>query len=261
MRRLHVALQRLPSGAAFTGLTALWLHGVDVDGFNPIEIAIHATAGVSGRSGLLLRRAPIDDSEIVDMRGLPATCACRAIADACRRRGLIEAVVIADAALHVRRLTLKELAAWAVANPRRHGIRTLRYVIEQADPASESPMESRLRMLLVLDGLPRPRAQVNIRDSHGTFLGRVDLYYDVERLGIEYDGATHNHSLAADNRRQNRLLQAGIRLLRFTARDVRGDPRSVVRQVRAMLNVSSAGRNRAAAVAVRSSAGTSSKRS
>src|SRR5205823_14277978 len=74
-----------------------------------------------------------------------------------------------------------ELGAWAVANPRRHGIRTLRHVIEQTDPASESPMESRLRMLLVLDGLPRPRAQVNIGDSHGTFLGRVDLYYDVER--------------------------------------------------------------------------------
>jgi hypothetical protein len=51
-------------------------------------------------------------------------------------------------------------------------------------------------------------------------------------LGLEYDGDTHRASLAEDNRRQNRLLLAGVRLLRFSAADVLRRPDSVVIQVR-----------------------------
>jgi very-short-patch-repair endonuclease len=111
----------------------------------------------------------------------------------------------------------------------------MRRVIELVEPKAESAMESRLRMLLVLAGLPRPHAQVAIHDERGHFAGRPDLYYDRHHLGIEYDGAVHRDSLAKDNRRQNRLLNAGVRLLRFTAPDVLGDPDSVVAQVRALL--------------------------
>ena len=114
-------------------------------------------------------------------------------------------------------------------------MRNLRRVLGFVDAAAESPMESRLRMVLVLGGLPRPKAQVTIRDRWGRALGRPDLYYPEQRLGIEYDGGSHRESLAEDNRRQNRLLKAGVRLLRFTAADVLRDPDSVVSQVRAVL--------------------------
>ncbi len=96
-------------------------------------------------------------------------------------------------------------------------------------------METRLRMLLVLNRLPRPQVQVPIHDGSGQFVGRPDLYYEKHLLGIEYDGGTHRHSLAEDNHRQNRLLNAGVRLLRFTASDVLGDPHALVRQVRAQI--------------------------
>src|SRR5262245_29798090 len=88
-------------------------------------------------------------------------------------------------------------------------------------------METRLRLLLVLGGLPRPLAQVPLS------FGRADLYYPEHRLVVEYDGATHRHTLAADNRRQNRLINAGYRVLRFTAADVLGAPWSVETAIRA----------------------------
>lgn len=110
-----------------------------------------------------------------------------------------------------------------------------RRVLELAEAGAESPMETRLRMLLVLNGLPRPELQVTIRDAKGEFAGRVDLYYRERRLGIEYDGETHRASLVEDNRRQNRLLKAGVRLLRFTGSDVRRRPDSVLAQVRDLL--------------------------
>jgi very-short-patch-repair endonuclease len=96
-------------------------------------------------------------------------------------------------------------------------------------------METRLRMLLVLGGLPRPQAQVDIFDADGRFVGRPDLYYEEVRLGIEYDGATHRTSLAEDNRRQNNLLRAGVRLLRFTAADV-SNPASLLAHVSAAIS-------------------------
>jgi very-short-patch-repair endonuclease len=69
----------------------------------------------------------------------------------------------------------------------------------------------------------------------GRFVGRPDLYYPDRRLGLEYDGGTHRESLADDNHRQNRLLDAGVTLLRFTARDVLGAPDSIVNLVRRAL--------------------------
>lgn len=228
---LEAARRRLPPEAAFSGLTAAWLHGLDAEPDDPIEVTVPKSAGVSGRAGMLIRRSDLGH-DVVTVRGMRALSVPRMLVDLSGRMIITEAVVMADAALHCRRIGLRELAAWAHVNPRRHGIRALRQVIDLAEPAAESPMESRLRMVLVLGGLPRPMAQVPIHDPSGRFVGRPDLYYESARLAIEYDGDIHRRALVEDNRRQNRLLAAGVRLLRFTASDVFGNPESVVAQVR-----------------------------
>ncbi|HEY8679539.1 MAG TPA: DUF559 domain-containing protein [Candidatus Dormibacteraeota bacterium] len=55
---------------------------------------------------------------------------------------------------------------------------------------------------------------------------------------LEYDGATHRTSLVEDNRRQNRLLNAGYRILRFTVADINGTPDALIAQVREALALS-----------------------
>ncbi|HYU63117.1 MAG TPA: DUF559 domain-containing protein [Verrucomicrobiae bacterium] len=167
---------------------------------------------------------------------MPATSIVRTLGEVCGRLSVIEAVVIADAALHDRRVRLDQLRSWADSNAGRRGLRNLRRVLSLVEPATESPMESRLRMVLILGGLPRPKAQVSIHDRWGRFVARPDLYYEENRLGIEYDGGVHRDALAEDNRRQNRLLNTGVRLLRFTASDVLRNPESIVSQVRTMLS-------------------------
>jgi len=235
LHRIEAARRRLPPGAAFSGLTAAWLHGADVDPCDPIEATVHPEAGVSGRSGMVLRRSVLGEGDLVHVRGMPATSLVRTLAEVCCRLSLIESVVVLDAALHARRIRLQQVRAWAERNAGRRGVRNLRRVIDHAEPATESPMESRLRMVLVLGGLPRPQAQVPIHDRWGRFVGRPDLFYEKPRLGIEYDGGIHRETLAEDNRRQNKLLNAGVRLLRFTRADVLHNPALVVEQVRAML--------------------------
>ena len=58
------------------------------------------------------------------------------------------------------------------------------------------------------------------------------MLYRRQRLAIEYDGGTHRERMVEDNRRQNGLVGAGYRLLRFTAADVYGAPDTVAMQVR-----------------------------
>jgi Protein of unknown function (DUF559) len=151
------------------------------------------------------------------------------------RPPLVEAVVAADMALDAGLVDLSEIRKWAAEHDGSRGIRQFRRVVEMAEPATESPMESRFRMLLVMSGLPPPEVQASLHDQQGRFLGRADLFYPADRLILEYDGGTHRSSLTADNRRQNLLINAGFRILRFTAADVNGIPDLVVNQVRAAL--------------------------
>jgi len=174
--------------------------------------------------------------DIAEVQDLPATSRTRTIADLGRRLPLVEAVPIVDMALHRRMVAFEQLSQWIAVHPGYHGVRRLRKALDLADAAAESPMETRLRMLLMSNGLPRPSVQVSLYDETGAFIARPDLYYSGSRLAIEYDGATHRTTLAADNRRQNRVLEAGYRLLRFTASDILRTPASVVGIVDRALN-------------------------
>jgi hypothetical protein len=215
-QKLEAARLQLPASAAFSGRTAAWLHGLDVAPCEPIDTIL-------------------DSAEVVVRRGFRTTSVMQTLFDISRRLSLVEAVVIADMALHAGLVEAFEFSDWLATRKGRQGVRAARRVLELGDAAAESPMETRLRMLLVLNALPRPEVQVTLRDESGVFLGRPDLFYREHKLGLEYDGEFHRVSLVEDNRRQNRLLSAGIKLLRFTAGDVLRRPASVVAQVRDML--------------------------
>ena len=229
---LTAVARRLPTGAAFSGRTAAWLHGLDVAPCDPIEVTIPEPVGSGRRAGASVRRAALAADEIVLRGGLPATSALRTVVDLGGRSALTEGVVAADLFLHAGLVTIEELRTHAVQHPRAKGIARLRRVVDLADSKAESAMETRLRMLLVLAGLPRPEVQVSIHDDQGRFLGRPDLLYRLQHLAVEYDGGNHRDRLVDDNRRQNGLVGAGLRLLRFTAADVYGTPDTVVMQVR-----------------------------
>jgi len=160
----------------------------------------------------VVRRRDLTEIDVVTVRRLPATTVKRTFRDLGRRLPAVERLVLADEALRLGLGRFDELA----------------------EPA-ESPMETRLRWLLLQAGLPRPEVQKNLHDPSGRFIGRADLYCPVARLVIEFDGSNHRDRLVEDNRRQNALLNAGFRLLRFTAADLNQRPGAIVAQVRGAL--------------------------
>jgi len=233
---LAAVSRRLPMTAVFSGLTAGWLHGLDLPPCGPVEVTLPSGSQTSRLAGVTVRRSHISPSETVTRRGHPTTSVVRTLADLGRRLPIVDAVAALDMALHKHLLKSDDLRSWISAHPRYPGLGRLRRRIELAEPATESVMETRLRLLLVFARLPRPLAHVSLFDEVGQFVARPDFYYPLHRLALEYDGGHHRENLTGDNRRQNRLVDAGYRLLRFTAADVLSAPDSVVTLVRRALS-------------------------
>jgi very-short-patch-repair endonuclease len=225
----------LPPGIVFAGGTAAWLFGLDVEPTKPVEIAAPPNAGLRSRAGLIVGRYEIPPTEVVSIRGFCATALPRTLARICVGLPAVDALVAIDMAVHLRLTNSAALTQYAEAAKGRPGAGRLRSLALLAAPA-ESPMETRLRWLLIQARLPRPEVQTNLQVSTSQQVVRADLYYPTKRLILEYDGGNHRERLVEDDRRQNLLISAGFRLLRFTASDIYRQPEVVVSQVRAALS-------------------------
>lgn len=161
------------------------------------------------------------------------TTPARTAFDLGRQADRTAAVIAIDALLHQRVIPLAELAAIADTHVGWRGVMRFRRVLELAEPGAASPMETRLRLIIVDAGLPRPVAQVEIR-RNGRFVARVDLAYPDLRLAIEYEGDHHRDrsTYRRDIVRFNALRAAGWAALRFTADDVFRRPQRIVDDVR-----------------------------
>ena len=99
---------------------------------------------------------------------------------------------------------------------------------------THSVLETRLRQLLKRNGLPLPAQQHTIRRQRGGF-ARVDFIYPEHRLVIEVDGFAWHGSRQTwhhDLQRQNDLVAAGSKVLRYTWRDISTDEAAIVETLR-----------------------------
>jgi hypothetical protein len=226
--------RRLPPEAVFSGATAAWMLGLDLDPIHPVEVVVPTRSGIRSRPGLDVRRCDIAKCEVVTTRKLRGTSLLLTLSGLCLRYPAADALVAVDMAVRAGLTTAVALNRYSTAAKGRAGVGRLRLLADLAAPA-ESPMETRLRWLLIQAGLARPEVQTNLHDADGGFLGRADLYYPAARLVLEYDGGNHRDRLVEDDRRQNVLVNAGFRLLRFTAADIHQRPEIVEAQVRGAL--------------------------
>jgi hypothetical protein len=216
---------------AVSGRDAAALWGADalVRGA-PIEVTVPEPIRLRAPDGLVIVRSPLAAGDIGVRAGIPVTTPVRTAFDMSRRLPIIEAVVTVDAMLAARLIGPAALAAAAAARPRWPGLAKLRRVLELCDAGAESPQETRLRLVLVAGGLPRPVCQHEVLDGTGAFVARLDLAYPHLKLGIEYEGDHHRDPsvFQRDLRRMNRLRGLGWTVLRFGAADIYREPVRVI---------------------------------
>jgi len=103
---------------------------------------------------------------------------------------LVDLVVVGDAMVKRKLITVGALVD-ACANSRTRHARAARLAASYVRERVDSPMETRLRMLIVLAGLPEPQVNLTIEDQFGQPIRRYDLSWPDLKLIVEYDGRQH----------------------------------------------------------------------
>jgi len=137
--------------------------------------------------GIIERAASLPPSHVRQLQGLLTTTAARTVVDLARLRPYPEGVALADCAMHLGLTTRAELVAVRDACENWPGIQRAAQVIDFADGAAESPLESRSRIAFSLGGLPTPTLQAVILFREGGH-ARVDFLWERWQVIGEADG-------------------------------------------------------------------------
>lgn len=232
--RCRAALLVAPLGIRITGLSAARLLGLPVPHDDRISIAVTKSCDMHTQA-TRRSRAVIDDHIWVrnsdDSASVPVTSHPHLLAECVEHLALVDAVVLGDAIANRLQTGLEHVA------PGRAVLRARwRQVLGLIRAGSESPVESRLRMLLILAGLPEPVLQYVVSASGRT--RRLDLAYPELQIAIEYDGEHHFTSewqFAQDALRLDALARDGWIVVRVIARDLYREPERVVERVASAL--------------------------
>ncbi|MDQ3053028.1 MAG: hypothetical protein M3R66_04145, partial [Actinomycetota bacterium] len=154
--------------------------------------------------------------------GVPSVSPGLAVLGTAMLCGVEAGVVAADAALAAGLVTDADLRECLQRFFRHPSIRDARLVVDLADGRSESPGESRARLVLRSLALGAVVPQVEIREDNGRLVARVDFLYEQQRTIVEFDGlvkyggADGHKALVAEKRREDRLRDLGFQVVRVT---------------------------------------------
>jgi predicted transcriptional regulator of viral defense system len=236
--RIMAAVLAAGSGSAASHVSAAQVHGL----LPWRGRLVHVTSprqpperrGVVGhRSGQLHAR------DVVHVDRIPVTTIARTFVDAAGEVGRQGVERMWRRADELRVLDVHALMR-EVATGRR-GASLIRQVLATADEGllgriTRSDLEILFLEAVRLAGLPLP--QTNASVDVGGVRREVDALWRGSRLAVELDGwETHGtrNSFEDDRRRDEQLVRAGYRTVRFTWRRVVADPAGVTATVRALL--------------------------
>lgn len=187
-QRTHGAWLWSGRNGVITSRAAAAMHGaLWVAADSPIEMIWQC-----GRPprGIEVRNERIDAADIVDIGGIPVTTPERTAFDLARHLPRDPAVAHLDALARATQVAAPQVSLLADRYPRARGLPRARIALSLMDGGSQSPQETRLRLILIDDGLPPPRTQIMVSD--GTNRAFIDMGYDDPKVGFDYEGAHHS---------------------------------------------------------------------
>lgn len=225
-----------PDGAWASHVSAAKVYRVVVPTTSWVHISVRSPEDRRWQPGLKPHVAPVH-TLVRRHRGVLVSDPVRMFVELASMLDLVDLVVAGESLLAELNMTAAELIAgleaihdyWSPA---------ARYAAQFLRDEVESPMETRLRMLLILAGLPEPEVNFKLRDDSGQVLARFDLSYPELRLIIEYDGRQHVDIIENwedDNERREFLDDIEWRVLKVRARGIYVEPgRTIERVARAL---------------------------
>ncbi|MEO3774498.1 type IV toxin-antitoxin system AbiEi family antitoxin domain-containing protein [Micromonospora sp. B9E7] len=224
--RVRAAVLSLGPDAHAVFGTAAELYGIaGLPRRDEIHVALPGRAAKLARlsdPAIVLHQLEHPPGTVVRVNGIAATEPRLTVSEIILRERRYAAVSVLDSALSRGLLTPECLATIPALIRGRRGAVAARGYLAEADGRAQSPLETRSRLRCVDGGVPPDALQLEVRDDDGYLLGIGDLGWRGARVIAEADGRdAHSTPEAAyaDRRRQNRLVNAGWAILRFTWQD------------------------------------------
>lgn len=230
--RARAAWLSLGDSVTLAGVSAAAMHGLDA--VSPAEVI---RSDRNHQSGIVVHAYELRADETTHIRGMRVTTPARTAFDIGRTRPAPLAIPMLDALLRATATTPTDVLAIAAARPGARGVRLLTSHLGLVDGGAESPQETRLRLILVNAGLPRPETQIEFRDRRGRVRVRADMGWRKWKVAVEYDGVQHWHDARQrswDIERIALLEEAGWTVIRVSA-EMLARPHVVVQRVIAKL--------------------------
>ena len=174
------------------------------------------------------------EEDVRVLAGVRVSAPCRMFVELARYLNLVELVVLGDWLVQHRHTNVPALRHYCRRSTEQCADRAAR-AAAYVRSGSESPRESRLRLLLALAGLPSITTNLVVVVGSSEF--RLDLAFTAVKVAVEYDGRHHDdpEQREADARRRQ-LLEAQGWVFVVVAKDqLYADPGGVIAQVVAAL--------------------------
>jgi len=225
--RCRAFLPVAPADFQFSHVTAARLHRIPI----PEALETRATIDVTVAGSTVPRRAGVNGHRAVRLprtvlvEGLPVVSVERAWIQLAAVLALDDLVIAGD--FLVRRKspasTIANLTAAARASAGMPGAARARAALGEIRSGTDSPRESRLRLVIVRAGLPEPVIGHTVTFQN-YFVGTPDLAYVRERIALDYDGSVHRDDERVyidDVERRQLFADADWRYITITRQNLR----------------------------------------
>jgi hypothetical protein len=229
------ALLPFAADAHASHATAARLYRLPTPSIPAEHVTVRRAADRRKRQGIVCHVAAAADVRVVD--GLRASTPEQTFLDLASLLPLVELVVVGDNMVRRALVSRKRLTAFCAAATGKgaaHARAAAAFVRERVD----SPMETRLRMLIVLAGLPEPEVNLTFGDEDGLELRRYDLCWPEIRLIVEYDGRHHIEREAqweSDLERREQIEDDRWRIIVITSKGIYRTPGATVDKLHRLL--------------------------
>ena len=233
--RCRAAQRILPADAVFSHQTAARLWGGAVPDDPNVHVAF--TRAVScAVPGIKVHRFTYEFATHARRHGLPATTPEQTLRHLSRPLDLVELVACADQLVRRGATTPLDLVV-AAENLLGQGGGLAREAGLLCRDNVDSSSETRMRLLMVLAGLPEPVVNHPLRRPDGSVEYRLDLSFPDHLLAIEYDGRWHDtpEQQLRDHARREELRRRGWRFVVLHAEDLFESPEATLDKLRAEL--------------------------
>ena len=234
--RIAAGLRLVADGSYASHYSAAHLNDVPVPARPDVHLSVPSPFHRSRVTGVKTHRAR-EKPDLHTVNGVPVSSFVQMFLELAEVLTVVDLVVVGDRLVRRNKSTVEELKT-ASAEYRGDGARTARRAANLVRDEVDSPMETRLRLLIVFAGLPEPRVNLKIRNADGDVVARFDLSYPGHRIVIEYDGRQHaddTEQWNGDLERREWLDRNHWRIIVVTAKGIYQQPERTVRRIVAVM--------------------------